>query len=427
MDFDLTVTKGASTSALSYSSSNTGVATINPTTGSVHIVGAGTTTLTVNQAADANYNAAPAVTQTLTVNKANQTITFGSLPANTYGDAPFTLAATTTSGLDVAYVSSNTSVATVSGSTVTIVGAGSTVITASQAGNSNYNPATSADQTLTVAFAAPAGLSYSSASINGTVGTAIASLTSTVSGSGITYSIDPALPSGLLLNPTTGEISGTPSVSSGSAIYTVTATNAGGSTSTALTIVVGYAVGPVAVADTQTKSSDNRQIMIQVSELLKNDYRITNSSGATATDGLSVTGVTSGLNNTATLAGAFIQFTPSSASTDTFTYTVSYGGKTATATVTVTTETQAPTFTLQIVKVGTAIYAGGTTTVTHDFIGVPGQTYLVECKGGLAEASWTSAGAQSTGSTGSFSVTFTKAGDHTTDWNGSMFFQARRQ
>jgi len=55
---------------LSYSSSNTSVATINPITGLVHVVSPGTTILTVNQAADANYNAASEVTQTLTVNPA---------------------------------------------------------------------------------------------------------------------------------------------------------------------------------------------------------------------------------------------------------------------------------------------------------------------------------------------------------------------
>jgi hypothetical protein len=144
---------------------------------------------------------------------------------------------------------------------------------------------------------------------------------------------------------------------------------------------------------------------------------------------LTVTAVTSGSGNSVVynVGDLLILFTPSSASTDTITYTVSYGGMTATGTVTITTETEAPAFTLQIVKVGTAAFAGGNTIVTHDFIGVAGQTYLVEYKGDLTEASWTSAGAQPTGSTGSFSVTFTKAGDHATDWNGSMFFQARRQ
>ena len=184
-----------------------------------------------------------------------------------------------------------------------------------------------------------------------------------------------------------------------------------------------FVAGPVAVADPRTKSAGNTAQLIPISELLANDRRIT-STGTVESTGLTVTGVTNGSGNTVTLAGAFIQFTPSSAATDTFTYTVTYEGKTATATVTVTTETEAPAFTLQIVKVGTAAFAGGNTTVTHDFIGVPGQTYLVEYATDLAGA-WTSAGNQSTGATGSFSVTFTKSGDVAADWNAHMFFRAR--
>jgi hypothetical protein len=245
-----------------------------------------------------------------------------------------------------------------------------------------------------------------------------------VTGTVDSYSISPALPAGLVLNTGTGVISGTPSAAAASDTYTVTATNAGGSTSTALTIVVGYAVGPVAVDDALTKSVNNGSILIPVSDLLKNDYRITNTSGATVTTGLTVTAVTSGSGNTATLAGAYIQFTPSNGSTDTFTYTVTDGTKTATATVTITTETQAPTFTLQFVRKGTATFAGVNTTVTHDFIGVPGQTYLVEYTTNLSGA-WTSAGNQSTGPKGSFSVIFTKTGNVAADWNARMFFRAR--
>lgn len=80
----------------------------------------------------------------------SQTITFGALSSKTYGDATFDLTATASSGLEVGYTSSNTSVATVTGSTVTIVGAGSADITASQSGNGTYNPATSVIQSLTV-------------------------------------------------------------------------------------------------------------------------------------------------------------------------------------------------------------------------------------------------------------------------------------
>ena len=59
---------------MTYASSAPGVATINSTTGLVSIKGAGTTTLTVNQAADANYNVATQVSQTLTVGRAVLTI-----------------------------------------------------------------------------------------------------------------------------------------------------------------------------------------------------------------------------------------------------------------------------------------------------------------------------------------------------------------
>jgi len=163
--------------------------------------------------------------------------------------------------------------------------------------------------------------------------------------------------------------------------------------------------------------------MIPISELLANDRRIT-STGTVETTGLTVTGVTSGSGNNAEIAGVFIKFTPSSASTDTFTYTVTDGTKTATATVTITTETQAPSFDLQIVKVGAATFGGSNTTITHDFIGVPNQTYLVEYATNL-EGPWISAGNQSTGPTGSFSVNFTTSGDVAADWNAHMFFRAR--
>jgi hypothetical protein len=85
---------------------------------------------------------------------------------------------------------------------------------------------------------APSGLSYMPAMISGTVGTPIANLTPAITGAQITYSIDPALPTGLSIERTTGVISGTPSVTAASAIYTVTATNTAGSTTTTLTVAV---------------------------------------------------------------------------------------------------------------------------------------------------------------------------------------------
>jgi hypothetical protein len=87
---------------------------------------------------------------TLVIDKATQTINFVTPSAKTYGDAPFELAATSSSGLPVSYTSSVTTVATVSGSTVAIAGAGSTFIRANQPGDLNYLPATQVNRALTV-------------------------------------------------------------------------------------------------------------------------------------------------------------------------------------------------------------------------------------------------------------------------------------
>ncbi len=86
----------------------------------------------------------------LTINKALQLISFEILPDKLHDDPDFALTATSTSGLPVSFTSSNTSVATITSSLVHIVGHGSTVITASQGGDINYQPATVVERTLTV-------------------------------------------------------------------------------------------------------------------------------------------------------------------------------------------------------------------------------------------------------------------------------------
>ena len=78
----------------------------------------------------------------------SQSITFASIQSKSVGDS-FTLAATASSGLPLTYSSSNPSVATVAGNVVTIVGVGSAEITASQAGNSSFAPASDARQSVT--------------------------------------------------------------------------------------------------------------------------------------------------------------------------------------------------------------------------------------------------------------------------------------
>jgi alpha-tubulin suppressor-like RCC1 family protein len=79
-----------------------------------------------------------------------QTITFGALANKIYGDAPFALSATASSGLPITYASSNPTVATVSGNTVTVIGVGTVTITASQAGNTIYSAASPVGQSFSV-------------------------------------------------------------------------------------------------------------------------------------------------------------------------------------------------------------------------------------------------------------------------------------
>jgi trimeric autotransporter adhesin len=115
----------------------------------------GTYPITVSDATAANYDITQ-VNGVLTVQpKQTQAIAFNALPAKTYGNADFAAGATSTNNtIPVTYSSSNTNVATIAGGNIHITGAGTTTITASQAGNDGYFPATDVQRTLTVNKAA---------------------------------------------------------------------------------------------------------------------------------------------------------------------------------------------------------------------------------------------------------------------------------
>lgn len=132
---------------ISYSSSNPGVATI--VGNSVVINGAGECTITASQTGNSNYHSAQPVERVLKVDKATQFISLGSLIDKTYGDEPFSLTATSSSGLPV-YYNSNSPLIFITGNQITILGAGAVEITASQSGNANYLPAEEVVRTLTI-------------------------------------------------------------------------------------------------------------------------------------------------------------------------------------------------------------------------------------------------------------------------------------
>ncbi len=105
----------------------------------------------VSQLGNINYNAASTETLSFTVtdaSKTNQTISFTEISDQTYGATPIMLEATSDSGLDLTFDVEGPAI--LDGSTLTITGVGEVTVTASQAGNETFNPATLA-QSFTVA------------------------------------------------------------------------------------------------------------------------------------------------------------------------------------------------------------------------------------------------------------------------------------
>jgi DNA-binding beta-propeller fold protein YncE len=89
----------------------------------------------------------------------------------------------------------------------------------------------------------PSALTYAVSTATYTIGVMIATNSPTTSGGPVTsYSVSPALPAGLSLSGSTGVISGTPTAVAATASYMVTASNAGGSTTAALSITVDAAL-----------------------------------------------------------------------------------------------------------------------------------------------------------------------------------------
>jgi len=154
LDFEASPIQVTATSSsglpVTFSLAEGSVATLN---GSYQLVSTGATgsvTVIASQAGNDNYNAATDASETFTVGKADQTISFGSLAAKNVGDPDFDLNASSTSALEVTFTSGSTLVASISGKTATVVGEGTSLFTASQAGNNYYNAATPVEQTLTV-------------------------------------------------------------------------------------------------------------------------------------------------------------------------------------------------------------------------------------------------------------------------------------
>ncbi len=112
---------------------------------------------------------------------------------------------------------------------------------------------------------APSALTYSSPQIY-TIGSAITPLIPGVNGSVTQYSVSPALPSGLVMDSTSGQITGTPTTASMTTSYVVTASNNAG----AATFSLALTVNPQFLLEPQSSKTIGAGQVIQGFATLKN-------------------------------------------------------------------------------------------------------------------------------------------------------------
>ena len=150
---------GAAPFAVSATSASPGTVTYSVISGPatisgnmVTVTGAGTVVLGASQAAAPGYNAATASTS-FTVGTPSATLAFAPIAAQTYGNAPFMVSATSASPGAVTY-SVVSGPATLSGNTVTITGVGTVALQVTQAARGS-NSAHPASANFTVAAATP--------------------------------------------------------------------------------------------------------------------------------------------------------------------------------------------------------------------------------------------------------------------------------
>ena len=154
VNFDVTAT-ASSGLAVSFTSATSSICTVT-TSGTVDILKGGTCTINADQSGGTSgatsYSAAARVTQSFTVNKVSQTISFdlSGIGSKNTQSADFSISATGgASGSSVTFSSAN-AYCTVSGSTVHIVSAGTCVIAADQVGNDIYSAASQVTQSFVV-------------------------------------------------------------------------------------------------------------------------------------------------------------------------------------------------------------------------------------------------------------------------------------
>lgn len=267
-------------------------------------VGPNVVTLTVT---DANGNSNTATSTVTVVDKTEQTITFSALTSKLYGSGNFTLSATASSGLPVSYTVVS-GAATIEGSTVSITGVGDVTIEATQAGDAEFTPAPSVQQSFTVN---PAVLTITATNHTITHGAALPTLTYTYSGFVAEES------AAVLTSTPTIETTATASSDAGSYPITLSGGSALNYAITLLdgTLIINKANQTVSITSISNKNIDDAAFSVVASTTsgLALSYEVTGPATITGTL-ITLTGTAGTVTVTASQAGT-ININATSAST----------------------------------------------------------------------------------------------------------------
>jgi hypothetical protein len=149
--FDLTASSNSGL-PIDFSSSDTDVITITGNTAT--IVGGGSATITASQVGNDNFKPATPVSQTLTVNKKAQTISFTPFTSIALENGAFNVITSASSDLEVV-VSTQSNKLTIEGKKITPVNPGQATVKYNQSGNANYSAAPETELTFCINPAKP--------------------------------------------------------------------------------------------------------------------------------------------------------------------------------------------------------------------------------------------------------------------------------
>jgi len=300
----------------------------------------------------ATYGGGVTATTTINITILTPTISYTGSPFTYLSFAAITPLTPTVTGTPTGYsvspalpagLSISPTTGVISGTPTTVTAAAAYTITATYGGGITANTSI----TITVNLGPPV-ISYTPSTNIYTTGVAIGSLTPVnTGGAAASYSISPALPAGLSIDPVLGVISGTPTAISLITTYTITATNSGGTGTTTVTLTVN----PPAPVISYTPSSNIYTIGVAITSLTP-----ANTGGAATSYSIDIALPTGMLFNTTT---GVISGTPTVISTiTTYTITATNAGGTGNTTETITVNPVAPAISY---TPSTNIYTVGTT------------------------------------------------------------------